>query len=236
MNKYCILTIAANEDQYLEEWINYHLKFQCFDIKIIENNYSHIVKNNLINLKNVQFIKYCSKNQIYSYSNLGIKFQTDIYNQFINVFYKEYKYILCIDVDEFFVPKTQIDLIFNCDSPGVFIKWRIFGDSFQDTVKNQFYSVLKRFVYCSKKLHENGKSAINCKYFGKYTFQTPHNIGINANNLYTQYYNNAEIFHFRNKTLQERLNRIKQKTDIHFDKYNCNEILNTTARDFLYPP
>ena len=99
----CICAIAKNEEDYLQEWIEHHLKIGFDKIYFYDNN----PKNNDLQ-KNI-----CDKYQNVIYfdwrGNNDNKIQWNAYNETFNNFKNTFDYIAFIDIDEF--------IVFNPDQP-----------------------------------------------------------------------------------------------------------------------
>ena len=228
-----LLCIARDEDHYIDEWISYHLKLGFDAIYIIQNNW--LYKGKFVN-----------NSQIHLLINNGIfncfTTQVEWYNDILKNIFSMYNFIGIWDVDEFIVLKKQTLQQFFYDNktqPILFIKWRIFGDSNLTAFNKNNTSVLKRFIYCDKSLHSNGKSIINTMItdFNTYKLKTVHNFEYIPTHTFIKYVPlNAEIFHYRNKTRIERYQRLQGKSDFDklFETYNKNDILNIDARKYMY--
>ena len=228
-----LLCIARDEDAYIDEWLDYHLKLGFDDIYIIQNNWLYNGKH--LNNSNVHLLV---NNGVFNCHTT----QVEWYNEVLQKIYFMYNFIAIFDIDEFLVlNKMTLQQFFhvNNSTPVLFIKWRIFGDSNLKTIDKNNMSVLKRFIYCDKSLHSNGKSIVNTMVANpaKYILKTVHNFEFAPTHEYVKTnIQNAEIFHYRNKTKIERFQRLQGKNDFDnlFEKYNKNDMLNTTAREFMY--
>jgi len=137
--KVCIICISKNEDNYINEWINYHLNLG-FDNIIICNNDNEYKE---INIDKVINLNYSKVNPI----------QVKAYTNTFNKYKDKYDWILFIDCDEFVVLEDKYknikdflsDLIFkNADI--IRLHWKIFsGGSNIDVIDNN-YEVMNRFT------------------------------------------------------------------------------------------
>lgn len=156
------------------------------------------------------------------------------------------------------------------DQYSIFINWRIFGDNNLSEVINDNYSIT-RFTKCGKTLDPFGKHIINIKKIVSTPceFINPHVVGFfkkieNEEKIFElkvfspsleksvengkiffdeNHFEKAELYHFKNKTFQERFKRCFQKPSVFygnnkkqhvdidsfkedFEKYNINEMDN----------
>lgn len=139
--KSCILTVIKDEQEYLDEWINYHLKLGIDHIFIIEDfdsdshkeitdKYSDVtlfeVKqflNKELYLKALQLKMTKKKSPQIMYFNLGI--------DYIKSKYLEFNWCFLIDVDEFITlekDKTLQDIFIKYDNYEAFtMQWETYG-------------------------------------------------------------------------------------------------------------
>lgn len=122
MNNYIIVTTARNEEQFLDEWVDYHLNLGFDHIYICDNNdeplqYDH--KNvTVYHVNNIDFSQNIYKGQCESYQKV-----LDNLN---------YKYCCIIDVDEFLELKTCKNIqefVEKYVSDVVDIPWEVYDDN-----------------------------------------------------------------------------------------------------------
>lgn len=128
-----ICCIIKDENEYLDEWMNYHLSIGVKHFFIYDNESSIAVKHTL---KNLGLLQYATVIKI-----KGKSMQMSAYRQGLKDFRMATKWMAFIDVDEFIVPKST-----NCDLPlflkdyevygGLGINWLIFGSSGLKTKQN----------------------------------------------------------------------------------------------------
>lgn len=263
--KMACVAIAKDEDRYLEEWIRYHTKLGFDDIFVFQNNWRYRDSFKFLRNPYVRFIPFDGK-----------QMQNPCYNRFILEHHGEYDFIAFIDIDEFVVVKngTLKEWLSGLDDKEcVYVNWRVFGDNglVLEDGENDF-SVLKRFTRCDDRLSRYGKNFLNTKLVkDTLKFHDPHIVVRNTNpiSLPPLYDTNGfplrkpwlvdndkeqcvEIFHYRNKTYQECLEKrfgmddaywetvkCPYRTDLKtfdsvFERFNTNKVENTAARDFLY--
>jgi hypothetical protein len=163
--KVSLVCIAKDEDDYIEEWVNYHLKLGFDNIFIYQNDWQC----------NVQSTK------VTKFQFGGKKKQVESYNHFIQNYWGLQDWIAFFDVDEFLVLKKH-DNVKNFlmdyeDYDGIGINWVFFGSNGLKKVKNNEYSVLSRFTMRSKKPNKHIKSIIKSNKESKMSVHYPnHNI------------------------------------------------------------
>lgn len=236
MLKIALVCIAKNEDNYINEWVDYHIKLGFHKIFIYENDW-----NSNVNNTNVIKIPYN-----------GVKKQIPCYNEFIKKYRQEYDWAMFLDVDEFLVLKKHktisdfIEIFKNETAVG--INWVCFGDNNQ-TLSNE-YSVLKRFTKRQKKPDPHIKSIVNLK---KCNGVGVHNhngefVDTNFKKLKNTPFNpsgpidTAQINHYLSKTKEEfKIKHSRGRADTgtfrsisDFEKYNLNEVDDFLAYNFFF--
>ena len=258
--KSSLVCIAKNEENYLDEWIRYHLKLGISEIFVFQNNWRY------------PFGPY-EDERVHLIEFDGVRMMNPCYNHFINKYHDKFDFSVFLDVDEFLVINTNesIDDVFSSyvDEECVYVNWRIFGDSGHSWVTSPDYSCIKRFTMCDDRLHRLGKNILNFrKYRDRYSFYNPHIVLIDGKpplcsdssqtskfqriwESYPQSEQRLELFHFKNKTFPELLNRKFYKDDAiypggnpvyqnmtsfkkDFDEFNTNKVKNTKLMDFMY--
>lgn len=237
--KTALVCIAKNEDEYIEEWINYHIKLGFDMIFIYENNWR------------------CSINhpQVTKIPFDGEVKQIPAYNHFLSNYKVKFDWVGFIDVDEFLVLKSDESVSsfffrFN-NLPGVGINWVIFGDNGLKTIENNEYSVIKRFTMRQKETNIHIKSFMNLKVSDNFVMNV-HNPNIRISNLNFELFSGpfcsdcptdlAQINHYFCKTYDEFKKKIDRgRSDMpnkrHNDDFhhlNFNDIEDLTALNFMY--
>src|SRR5215467_9440322 len=124
--KVSILTIAKDEEEYLQEFICYYLCLGVDHFYIYDNGSKRLIKETLID-----YHKRCT---IIDFPGPGKQLQA--YNHFIGNYSHETEWVAPIDVDEFLVLREDDNIkdfvrkysYIDC----IAINWRSFGDSFLD--------------------------------------------------------------------------------------------------------
>ena len=244
--------IAKDEDNYVHEWIHYHLKLGFDQIFVYCNDWYFESQNPKVTVYdwpgNAEFIQK--------------SVQLSAYKDFIKK-HQDYDWAAFLDVDEFLCLKKHDNIKafikqyeqYDC----IGINWVFFGDNGLKEVKNNKYSVLKRFT------RRGNDAALPIKTIVKLnkdiTFENSHSpkdIKIVDTNykIFAGPGNPkgpidvAQINHYFVKTYQEYMenkipkgrvsgkpNRLIDKlkpAENLFNERNLNEIKDTVARDFMY--
>lgn len=236
--KTSIVCIAKNEDNYIKEWINYHLKLGFDDVFIYCNNWYY--EDNRENVHTIQ-------------SN-GERQQPLVYNLYYNDYKLLYDWISFLDVDEYIILKKHNnikDFLSNYESyPSVGINWYLFGDNGQTKVTNDEYSLIKRFTKRELSVNPHIKSIINTKFNHSYIdthCSTGDIIDPEFNMVSGPLHHNgtnsiAQINHYFCKTIEEfnfKINRGRATCNLlrnidDFNFHNKNEVSDFTALNFMY--
>lgn len=231
-----VIAIANNEDAYIDEWLAYHLKIGVDKIVVVQNNWRYSWAGRWLGDERVDF-------KVLD-GDLTPTEQPRWYNVVAREYEAIYDYVGAWDIDEFLVLRKWESigafLRANKGLRSIFIPWRMFGDNGIRHFDERNASVLKRFTRGGKSLFSNGKSIFRTD-AKVLEWQNAHNL----QNKFTKarephnVVGGAEMFHFRNKTYEERQGRLPNFSgrpfDETFNEYNANEKRDTTARDFLYP-
>ena len=162
--KVALVCIAKNEDNYIKEWVEYHLKLGFDHIFIYENDW----KCKLLH-PNITKIPFPGKNK-----------QLVAYNDFIVRYDRTYNYVAFLDVDEFLVLKRHKnvkDFITQCGNPaGIGINWQIYGANGLYKRNNDYpNSVIKQFTRRQNGVNMHIKSIIQLTPYTKTRMVLPHN-------------------------------------------------------------
>ena len=235
--KIALIAIAKDEDNYINEWIDYNLKLGFDKIIIYMNDWDYVITND----------------KVITIPFNGKAMQMPAYNHFVqnNI---EYDWAAFFDIDEFLVLKKHKnihDFINDYkDYNGIAINWYLFGDNNLPKVFDNNYNVLSRFTRRESKLNHHIKSIL--KLDKTVTFHHPHNA--NKTTVSTDYklingpFNHngnddiAQINHYFCKTKEEYIkkrNRGRSDTGTYrnmseFDTHNKNEVTDLTAYNFYY--
>ena len=232
-----LVCIAKNEDNYIQEWIDYHKKLGYDDIFIYQNNWRYQIEE-----PNVIKIEYDGEVR-----------QVPAYNDFIQKNKTNYDWVSFFDVDEFLVLKKHKNIKEFIqdyqDFDGIGVNWVLFGDNNLTGVTDE-YSVIKRFTKRQLGVNEHIKSMIKLTDDVIMGVHAPSNKMLcNTNKeLFSGSFNRntlddiAQINHYFSKTREEFIEKInrgrsdtyQKRTIDEFDAHNINEIEDVTALKFIH--
>jgi hypothetical protein len=238
--KVALVCIAKNEDDYIQEWIDYNLKLGFDHIYIYQNDWRCSIEHP--NITNIEYD--------------GVGRQNEAYNDFMQERSSNYDWVAYFDVDEFLVLKKHFsikDFINSYMEYNVIgINWRLFGDNGL-TEKGDDLSVLKRFTKGQKDLNPHVKSIVKVTdppmRVGLHTSEKENVLVVGTNGKtfvgpfnYEGDYRIAQLNHYFTKTKQEFIEKCARgRASINlfrkveeFDEHNPNEVDDFAARDFLY--
>lgn len=151
--------MAMNEDFYIEEWIDYHLKLGFDDIHIYQNNWRFGKK---ILIDNVYFHEWDGSTAINEKPLWERNIQAKCYSTFSKDYVNEYEWAAFFDVDEFLVlnkHKNVKDFIDNYkNNDCVIINWAMFGDNNLKDFDEKNTSSVHRFTKRKQTPHNQFKS------------------------------------------------------------------------------
>lgn len=234
--KVALVCVAKNEDNYIQEWIDYNKKLGFDDIIIYQNDWKTSIEDP--NVIKVEFD--------------GVNQQLNSYKHFINNNYGKYDWVAFFDVDEFLVLKKHNnikDFISDySDFDGIGINWVLFGDNNIEKVDEE-YSVLKRFTKCQSDVNQHVKCIVKYRNNLMMGVHNPLGLWVDTNKVVKSGPFNingptdiAQLNHYFCKTKEEfieKCNRGRADTTFkrnisEFDGHNFNDIEDLTAYKFLY--
>jgi hypothetical protein len=235
--KVALVCIAKNEDNYIQEWIDYNLKLGFDHIFIYRNNWKFESSN-----KNVTVIDFPG----------NVK-QLPAYNDFINNNVGIYDWGAFFDVDEFLVLKKHNNIkefiSEYTEHDSIAVNWVLFGNNGLSNVIDNNYSLITRFTKRQHNVDPHIKVIVKIK--NNVKFVLPHNTNTSwispekiVGNGPFNYKGSDEIVqlnHYFCKTKEEYIEKINRgRSDTNFsrkineyDPYNLNEIIDTTALTFF---
>lgn len=238
--KTALVCIAKNEDNYIFEWIEYHLKLGFDNIFIYANDWDFISKNNKIKTININ----------------GEKQQINAYNHFLKTNNINYDWVAFLDVDEFLVLKQHktlssfLNSYSQCNAIG--INWAIFGNNNHTNVENNNYSVLSRFTKRSDENHITNRHIKTIVKLPSQDIMSIHNVENTWFNLNKEIRSGpfnepvdwtiAQINHYFTKSDEEFLikcNRgradmlVKRNYNDYINDINANQIEDLSALNFF---
>lgn len=141
-----IAAIMKYEEEYVEEWVKYHLIVGVKHFYIYDNNEENSYMEDVLK-------PYIEKGIVDLIPFFGNHKQVPAYNHCIENFMNESKYIAVIDADEFLMPikdvpvDSVIESIFAKDEKagGVVVKWQVYGSGFNKTKPDGL--VIDNYIY-----------------------------------------------------------------------------------------
>jgi hypothetical protein len=235
--KVALVCIAKNEDNYIEEWYNYHKKIGFDHIFIYQNNWRCTLEKE--DITKIEFD--------------GIAVQTNAYNNFLETYKNDYDWVAFFDVDEFLVLHKNNNIkeyLFNYDnSDAIAINWLLFGDNNINKIDNN-YKVVDRFTKRQNSINQHIKTIVKLNRNIIMNVHSPANSNwIDSNSKISNGPFNIEgtidkiqLNHYFTKTLPEFLekqDRGRADTNIkrnvsEFHSCNYNEIEDLNAYNFKY--
>jgi len=245
--KVAMVAIAKDEGDYIDEWVDYHVKIGFDDIFVYSNNWR--IGKFIPHVTEIPFD--------------GEAKQLPAYTDWLANHSDGYDWAAFFDIDEFLnTHRGNVKDILDGYSrfPAVGVNWRIFGDSGLADVENGYYGCLSRFTKCAKDLNVHVKSFVNLALYPKPAKFScnPHipDYGIldmdgkSSNCAFTNPVSNPsmELNHYfcktkgefvRTKMTRGRSDCVDDGTPDHakrneknFDEMNFNEVDNTEAFDY----
>lgn len=255
-----LVCIAKNEDNYIDEWIAYHLKLGFTAVFVYQNNWRY-TGTDFANDDRVTFIAWDGQ----------VK-QLAAYNDFIMTKSAKFDFAAFFDVDEFLSIKnnTLLDWLgkFRCN-PAIGINWRYFGNHMTSNQSRSRYSLITRFINAGRTLNKHIKTIVNLRLIRdmheRIYFYNPHCVNVYTVSADLKYMftgpflertsddvsDGIQLNHYYCKTECEFIeNKISKgipdfpedsphqpynnKSEMlqHFNECNQNDIVDTTAYDF----
>jgi hypothetical protein len=234
--KVALVCIAKNEENYIQEWVDYNKKLGFDNIIIYQNDWRCEIDDPTV-IK-LEFD--------------GLNKQVLSYNHFIKTNLNNYDWAAFFDVDEFLVLKKHNNIKDFIQEYSEFeaigINWYLFGDNGIEDVDIE-YSVLKRFTKRQSSINPHIKSIIKLTPNVIMGVHNPNCLWVNTDKKtnggsFNQPGNDdiAVIHHYFGKTKQEfllkrergRADTIIKRNVEDFDAHNFNEVEDLTAYNFMY--
>jgi hypothetical protein len=235
--KVALVCVAKNEENYIQEWIKYHLKLGFDDIIIYQNDWDYVINQ---------------PNVITKQTNGG-RIQVSTYNDCIKENIGVYDWLAFFDCDEFLVLKKHDNVKsflqdYN-EHNAIGINWVLFGDNNLHGVTNENYSVLERFISRQSSVNPHIKTILKPSMM--YKMSGPHHQNLTwvdtSFNINTGPHNErpidniAQLNHYFVKTKEEFTEKINRgradnggyRTMNDFESHNINEIEDYTALNFF---
>ena len=147
--KIALVTMAKDEDYYLQEWIDYNLKLGFDDIYIFQNNWRF---KNPIQNDRVHFMEYDKQSEKKSANVWDWNRQSICYSTFGQDYCDEYEWALFTDVDCFLTLKQHDNIndfisdYDNISQTQLLMNFAWFGDNGVSTFNENHTTVLDRFT------------------------------------------------------------------------------------------
>lgn len=238
--KIALVCVAKEEDLYLQEWIDYHLKLGFDDIHIFQNNwrFANVIPNDRVHFHEWDINTYDSDTDPIWMTNLQAKCYTD----FGRNHHEEYEWAAFFDVDEFLVIKEHNDVkefITDYDDHNcLVITWALFGDNGIDTFDEEYASSIERFTkrwdsahtqgyYQFKSICKLSEGMVHNTHWAEGEWIDPnHNTGDGPYN-YKIDFSRAQLNHYYTRTLPEWVNKV--------NKTRCDMAQTEPNKDLLKP-
>jgi hypothetical protein len=210
-----IVAIAKFEQDYIEEWVKYHLALGFDFIYLYDNEDIPTYNKILTKYANKMKIIHCPGN------NFKKPIQYKILDDFNNNYMHKdnITHVIHIDIDEFICLKIHsniksfINEYFIDDCAGIGIQWKIFGDS--NNIKKSKEPVTQRFTMCQQMGDIHIKTLFSVADINpKIPFKTVHNVNT-VNNKHIKTTNGlilSNIYNLLPDTSIIQLNHYKCKT------------------------
>lgn len=242
--KVVICCIAYQEDQYVEEWIDYHRKLGFDAIHMWQNKGWECQIN---------------RDFLFKYSYLREGSQVNIYNNFMNQFNSQYDWSAFIDCDEFLTlrkHKSVKEFIENYEElRGIGLNWQYYGSMGKETRESN--SLLKQFTHRQNGVDKHVKTIMNMKspsrfldphspnaYIydtNKIPFQGPFHENGPSDIAALNHYHKQTLEDFKIKVAKGREDGAEKRGGFYWNEQHWHDIKDkdcdvedTTARDFMY--
>lgn len=237
--KVALVCIAKNEDNYIKEWVDYHIKLGFDNVFIYENDWR-------CDYTHPQLVKIPFD---------GLSQQMVAYNNWLKHRKNGFDWVAFFDVDEFLVlkkHKTIQEFVSDYNSKnGIGINWYFFGNNGHEKVEDD-YSQIKRFTKRGSVMNHHIKTILNCNVKCNMKVHNPDSVQIvspEGNQIYGPFNYKfsdeiAQLNHYFCKTPEEfkkkcdrgRADKFEYKNtfEVNYQPQNLNEVEDTHALDFMY--
>ena len=172
--KTAICVIIKDEHDYLEEWLNYHLKLGIDEIYLYEDygstTHSAIIQQYdslKVHLHSIDVIYQSNFIFAKQYNKRGSYRQEQLFDWFFETYKSNFDWILFNDLDEFLVLKEPLDKLLTeyADKPAILLQWKWYGasghiskpigkvmENYTTPISTSFNHVIscKSFINCKK--------------------------------------------------------------------------------------
>jgi len=249
-----IVCIAKKEHDYIEEFVDYHLRLGFKHIFLYDNEDTPTYWNML-----QKYNPYLTVSHLpFNHYDKGVQYVA--LDHFVKTYMRNTPttHVAHIDIDEFIVLKRHatieefIDEFIVGDCQGIGMNWRFFGSSGHTEKTNA--PVTHRFTKCQAHGNNHIKTLFKKDYFLRY--DTCHDVHVSQGHIkstnqhiirgpFNEHIDLSviQLNHYKCKTLPEfRYIRTRQRADIkgetnedvdaNFKTFDLNEVDDYTARDF----
>jgi len=235
-----LVCIAKNEDPYIQEWVDYHLKLGFDNIFIYMNDW-----RTDINDPQVTKIEFDGINQ-----------QRNAYTNWLETNRQHFDFAAFFDVDEFLLLKkhntVQEFVSGYVNHAGIGINWYLFGNNGHTEIVDGEYSQIKRFTMRQSQMNEHIKTILNCSSGCMMDVHNPYNGRVSSPNgiVFNGPFNKqtddsiAQINHYYCKTKGEYIKKCERGRadspvytntyEINYHPYNHNDVEDLHAYNFMY--
>lgn len=174
--KTAICVLIKDENDYLDEWIDYHLNLGIDEIFLYEDyeSISHldIVEpyGNRVHLNSID-IMFNSDDISNNIPYTGERVQVLLFDWFPNVYRNDFDWILFIDLDEFLILKKPLHDLLNeyDDKSAIYLRWKWYGASGHiNKPEGKVMDNFTKYISTTFNWGLNFKSFINCKNFKRW--------------------------------------------------------------------
>jgi len=249
-----IVCIAKLESDYIEEFVQYHLKLGFAKIYLYDNEDVPTYENLLSKYKDQLIINHLPHNNYYK----GVQYIALDHFKNNHLSRSDITHVAHIDIDEFIVLKKHENIsdfikeyiVGDCQAIGM--NWRFFGSSGKTEKTNEPLTI--RFTMCEEKGNQHIKTLFSTEYF--INWGTCHDVKLQ--NGYTKStngtiidgpfnqdidFNVIQLNHYKCKTWPEfKYIRTRNRADLShplnedvpkdFETYDINEVEELTAYSF----
>ena len=232
--KTAICVIIKDENDYLDEWLSWHLNLGINEIFLYEDyrSKSHldIVKpyGDRVHLNSIDII--------FNPPNINTmeQIQVQLFRYFFNMYKNDFDWILFNDIDEFLILKQPLHELLEeyKDETAILLNWKWYGASGHiNKPKGKVMDNYTKYVTINTDWKYNFKSFLNCKKFKKWE-QPTHKVEGGVFPLTDWGGYKAWLNHYFTKSWEEWKTKILERGDVCPGNRKLNEFFNLN-RDML---
>ena len=234
--KTAICVIIKDEEEYLDEWLSWHLNLGIDEIFLYEDygsmSHSHITKpyGDRVHLKSIDIIFQSD----FNYNPKGSMIQEKLFDWFPIVYKNDFDWILFNDLDEFLILKQPLHELLEeyKDETAILLNWKWYGASGHiNKPEGKVMDNYTKYVTINTDWKYNFKSFLNCKKFEKWE-QPTHKVEGAVFPLTNWGGYKAWINHYFTKSWEEWKTKILERGDVCHGNRKINEFFHLN-RDLL---